>query len=143
MRWLFCYRAIGTSGGIVISTDTWKYIIDKLDDDSIYEALQSTAKVAFAILSQNDIPLTINNFIDIIFNRAGLYWGTYSHFHHSNDDSENVSLVFEHQFGIKWSRAVGKAFCQFFNDQFGLRTELNASARNIKIIVITNNSTTS
>jgi hypothetical protein len=138
MRWLFCYRAIGTAGGIVISTGTWKDIIEKMDEDSLLNSLESTAKVAFAILSQNDISLNVDNFIDAIFYRAALYSGTYSHFHHFRDGADDdLSLVFEHQFGPRWSRVLGRAFCQFFNEQFGLKTDLVVSDRNVKILVHT------
>jgi hypothetical protein len=137
MRWLFCYRAIGLSGGIVIHPQTWMDIINKMDEESLVESLEHTARISPAILSQNDIPLTVNNLIENIFYKTALYAGNYSHFHHYIDDSDNISLIFEHSYGLKWSRILGKSICQFFNNQFGLATDLQTSPRNIKILIFT------
>jgi hypothetical protein len=135
MRWLFCYRAIGLSGGIVIHPQTWMDIIEKMDEESLVESLEHTARISPAILSQNDIALTMENLIQNVFYKTAMYAGNYSHFHHYLDDSDNMCLVFEHSYGLKWSRILGKSITRFINNQFGLTTDLQTSARNIKIVV--------
>jgi len=141
MRWLFCYRAIGMSGGTVIPVETWKHVINEMNEESLQESLDSGGHIVAAILAQNDIPLTPENLVEHVFYKTSLYAGNYSHFHHYTDHSGNLCLSFEHSFGLKWSKLLGKSICRFFNSQWNLVTDLTASARNIKIVVHTKGTT--
>jgi hypothetical protein len=134
-RWALCYRAIGISGGIIITSETWKDVIEKMDEDYLLGSLDSGGSVAAAVLLQNDIPLTIDNLVKFVFQGLALYAGNYSHFHHYRNDSDDLVLVFEHSFGLKWSKLFGSSICRFFNNQLNIPTDLNTSLKNIKIVV--------
>lgn len=137
LRWLFSYRAIGLNGAIVVPGKTWLDIIEALGEDFLVDAIDHGTSVIAATLTQNDIELTVDNIIKFVFGRISIYSGSILHFHHYRNSSDNLCLVFEHPFGIKWSRALGKSFCRLFNEQFGLRTDLVTSVRNIHIVVHT------
>jgi hypothetical protein len=139
LRWLFLYRAIDIQKAVVIPHETWRQIIELLEEDFLSSALDHGADTVGATLAHIDIQPSIENVIEFIFNKISLYSGTVSHFHHYKDESDNLHLVFEHSLGKKWSVALGKSFCRFFNQQYGLRTDLSTTPRIITITVHTNN----
>lgn len=138
LRWLFLYRAVDINKAVVIPRETWVKVMELLEEDILSRAVDHGGDVVAATLAQNDIEPTIENMIEFVFNKISLYSGTISHFHHYTDKSDNLCLVFEHSFGKKWSGVLGRSFCHFFNEQYQLRTDLKISARNISIIVHTN-----
>lgn len=123
----------------MIPMETWKNVIEVLDEDFLSREMDHGANTVSAILAQNDIPPTVENFIEFIFYGTAVYAGNCSHFHHYRDDSDNLHLIFEHSLGIKWSKALGKSICRFFNEYFEMETELIPSEKNIKIMVHSNN----
>jgi hypothetical protein len=137
VRWLFCHRAIGLSGGIVIPSESWKDVLEKIDEDYLLNSLDTSGKIVASILSQNDIPMTLDNFVKFILYRTVVFSGSVSHFHHYRNESDDMILTFEHSFGIKWSRILGKSVCRFLNSQLDTATDLVASDRNVKIVAHT------
>lgn len=138
LRWLFLYRAVDINRAVVIPRETWAKVMESLEEDVLSSAIDYGGDVVAATLAQNDIEPSIENLVDYVFNKISLYSSTVSHFHHYRDKSDNLCLVFEHSLGKKWSGALGKSFCRFFNEQYDLRTDLTISARNIHIVVHTN-----
>jgi hypothetical protein len=137
LRWLLLYRAIEIQKAVVIPHETWRQIIDVLEEDFLSTALDHGADTVGATLAHVDIQPSIENVIEFIFSKISLYSGTISHFHHYKDECDNLHLIFEHSLGKKWSDALGKSFCRFFNQQYGLRTDLSQTSRIINITVHT------
>lgn len=135
LRWLYLYRAIGVAGAMVISSESWKLVTSKMDDQSLEEIMDYESRIAGAILAQNDIPLTLENLIEHIFSKTGLFSGAFSHFHTATKDSGDLVLSFEHPFGIRWSRLLGGSICKFIGAQWKYDAELTATARNITIMI--------
>jgi hypothetical protein len=138
LRWLFLHRSVEINKAVVIPRETWVKIMEGLEEDFLSSAIDYGGEVVAATLVQNDIEPSLENVIEFIFNKISLYSGTVSHFHYYKDESYNLCLVFEHSFGKKWSDALGKSFCRFFNEQYDLKTDLTVTSRNISIIVHTN-----
>jgi hypothetical protein len=40
-----------------------------------------------------------------------MYAGAYQNFSYYKDEEGHLSLVFKHNFGIKWSRIISSAYC--------------------------------
>jgi hypothetical protein len=67
-----------------------------------------------SIFEQNGIP-TIDNLIKYCFERISLWAGAYNVFRYHTEGSGKIELVFEHKFGIKWSRILGSGFSKLIH----------------------------
>jgi hypothetical protein len=121
--------------GIVVPAESWKDMVEKIDEEYLLNSFDASGKIVASILARNDIALTLDSFIEFILYGTVVYSGSVSHFHHYKDGSDDTILVFEHPFGIKWSKILGKSISRFLNGQFNMATHLVTSARNAKIII--------
>lgn len=112
------YRHVTEQDGIILPHAVFTEIVNLIDEDKLmrlpYE--KGAGDYATAIFAHNNIPLTIDNLVRYVFEGISLWAGTYKTFRYRKDDSGKTELVFEHKYGIKWSKAVGYTFSRFIQN---------------------------
>ena len=72
--------------------------------------------------NHNNLTMNKENFVKHICERLGIWTGHYSFFSHYTDSEGYTCLVFDHKFGIKWSRILANLHATALDRWFGLKT---------------------
>jgi hypothetical protein len=58
-------------------------------------------------------PQTLENTLKVVFDRLLAYGGSYKGYSCQVDKDGNMNLVFQHDYGIKWSRILSEVYTRF------------------------------
>ena len=83
-------------------------MIDHIDETSLLEAFMADTLNLDLFFRTKNIPFTLDNFIKYAGEGTGLHGGIYQHFHYYKDSNGIMTLVYRHNYGIKWSRILSK-----------------------------------
>lgn len=122
------YRHVSEQGGVIIPQKFYAEVVNLIDEDKLMYLLDEMGgkEVITSIFAHNGIPFTIDNLVKYCFESISLWAGTYSSFRYRRDESNKTELVFEHKFGIKWSKAIGYAFSRFIQNTTGCSATFKA-----------------
>jgi hypothetical protein len=67
---------------------------------------------------RDNIPTTIVNFVQYSFGNVAKRAGLFSNFGYYIDEKGFLRLIFEHKFGIKWSKVLSVVFAESLVDLF-------------------------
>src|SRR5579872_4668691 len=110
-KYLQFYTHVEEQHGIILPSEIWKKIVSLTDEKDMIDMLESKGINTFLILFEHsNIPVTIDNLIKHLFGTMSLHAGYYHRFTSQKNKMGCISLVFEHDFGIKWSKIIGTAF---------------------------------
>ncbi|HUL51717.1 MAG TPA: hypothetical protein VLT10_00420 [Verrucomicrobiae bacterium] len=91
---------------MIIPSTIFSHIIKLLPDKALTDlSNQSTHEIIQSIFAHNNIPYTMESMIRFYFEGIGLWSGMYTIFKHYTDMGI-INLVFEHKYGIKWSKVL-------------------------------------
>jgi hypothetical protein len=115
---------------------TWDHkvflsLLDFVDDESkvVEIFLNEGGSNVLSYFNHNNIPITKETFITHICERLGIWTGHYSFFSHYIDSEGYTCLVFDHKFGIKWSRILASLHATALERWFGLKTVTNVTPK--------------
>lgn len=124
-KYLQFYRHVEEQRGIILPAEIWKKVVNLLDEKEMIEMLESAGANTFLILFEhNNIPMTMDNLIKYLFETMSLWAGCYHRFTSQKDRQGYTSLVFEHDFGIKWSNAIGTVFGDVIKKSLNITPEV-------------------
>jgi hypothetical protein len=63
-----------------------------------------------AYFQHNNIPITLDSIIEVAFANVSIASGVCTKFTQHIDEEGYRCLVFDHRYGIKWSRIISKVF---------------------------------
>jgi hypothetical protein len=123
---------------------TWDYkvflaILDLVQDDSkIVDILwnDGSATVKSYFNHNNISSITKENIIKHIYEHIGLWTGQYSLFSHYTDSEGYTCLVFDHRFGIKWSRILASLHSRALDHWLGLKTAANITSKTVVLKIL-------
>jgi hypothetical protein len=108
-RHIVLYRFGKDVKSIIVNGRTFQTIIEQIDENILSEDFTNNAiDYISTFFRAKNIPFTLENLIKYSFEGPGLRGGIYRHFHRYRDNSGLLTLVFRHNFGIKWSRVLSK-----------------------------------
>ena len=110
-KYLQFYSHVEAQRGVILPLPFWKEIIGLVDEKKMIEIFRTvgigTVSTFFELYK---VPRTIDNLTKYFFEGMSLWAGAYWRFTSNTDREGNLRFVFEHDFGIKWSRILGVAW---------------------------------
>jgi hypothetical protein len=131
------YRFAQDTKCIIINSKTFHFIVDQLDEKLLLEDFMANAvDFVSTFFHAKNIPFTLDNFIKYAGEGTGLHGGIYQHFHYYKDSNGIMTLVYRHNYGIKWSRILSKGLSHQIKSMLNYTTtsEILPSSVIIKII---------
>ena len=119
----------------IIPSTVWGTIVDLVEEEKLSKILEQETSSLYAILLHNNIPMTLESCIKYCFEGICLWSGMYCSFRTYKEDSK-IAMVFEHKFGIKWSKALGVAFSNLIAMMHPWQVEFEAYTNTLKITVV-------
>ncbi len=130
------YRHVEEQRGFIVPAKVWKEIVNAVDEKKMVEILESAGTNTFLIVFEhNNVPVTMENLSKYLFETMSLWAGCYHRFSSFTDKEGYLNLVFEHDFGLKWSKAMGFVFADFIQKALGLSTKLKPMSSTMTIKV--------
>lgn len=112
--------------------------LDLIDDESkILNVFWNEGGAnVMAYFNHNNIPVNKENIIKHICERLGIWTGHYTFFNHYTDSEGHTCLVFDHKFGLKWSRILASLHSRPFEHWLGLKTVANITSNTVVLKII-------
>lgn len=60
------------------------------------------------------VPQTLENTLKVVFERLLAYSGSYKGYSCHSDEDGNMNLVFQHEYGMKWSKILSAVYTRFY-----------------------------
>jgi hypothetical protein len=134
-KYVSFYRIAEDMESSVIPAKIWTLMVDLMDEAKLLDILNNEGIGTFySIFLNNSIPLTTENFIKYCCQEIFLWSGMYSSIRQF-ESSRDITLVFEHKFGIKWSRVMASAFSNIIKILLNHSTETQILPNTVKIII--------
>lgn len=102
------YKINADLGGITWDYKAFLSLLDLVEDESkVVDILWNEGGPSImSYFNHNNIGMIKENIIKHLCERIGIWTGHYSFFNHYTDSEGYTCLVFDHKFGIKWSRIL-------------------------------------
>ena len=118
------YRYTTEQKSVVIPSKFYSSMVKTMNEQKQIELMKKLyLEIIPAIFTHNDISFTSDNLIKFCFEGIGLWAGMYNTFSHHVDANGDLCLVFEHSYGIKWSRIIAKSISHFVENVLVCTTE--------------------
>jgi hypothetical protein len=130
------YKYMEMLESCIIPYNQFVKMLDLMDETALISIIDNDGNShAISALKQNHLPITLDTIIEFIFKTGARYSGAYRSFHHYFDDAGCLCLVFDHKFGLKWSRVISAAFSGLIEKAVGIKahTEILPYTVTIKI----------
>lgn len=137
MKHVLFYDMASKMEYIVISPLIHSELLEAVDEKRLTKTVhQAFDTMLMSIFTHNDIDLTLNNSIKYFFEGIALWSGLYTIFKHHTDKEGCMCLVFEHKYGIKWSRILASLFLCLIEDILHLRADQKVLANTLVIRIL-------
>jgi len=133
------FHRMNTDFGCVIhDPKVFLSILDLIHDESkIVEIFWNEGgSTVLSYFNHKNIRITKENIIKYLCERIGIWTGHYSFFSHYTDSEGYTCLVFDHKFGIKWSRILADLHARPFERWLGLKTTTNITSKTVVIKIL-------
>ena len=108
---------------VIIAPPLFQFLLETVDEDGFIKGWNSAmSEITPSIFALYDIEFNLDNLIKHAFRDFGLRVGAFKNFTYSYE-KDNIKLVFEHIYGIKWSRILARSLSEFFEKTFGLEVQ--------------------
>ncbi len=136
-KYLFYYKLVEEQQAVTVSQKAYARIIDELDEDKFRQLVNlSASETVPSLFIHNNIPFTMDNLIKYCFQSSLMWSGAYCNFHFYKDGNDApLCLVFEHRFGLKWSKILGESFSKLISDMLNLDSDFTATPNTLLIRV--------
>ncbi len=119
----------------VIPAKIWISMLDLMDENGLKDVLNNEGVgTIYSIFLNNNVSMTLDNFVKYCCQEICLWAGMYSSFRNFKENG-HVTLVFEHKFGVKWSRVLGETFSNFIRIMLSRPTEFEILPNTVRIKV--------
>lgn len=127
-KYIAFYRYVEESEGVIFPHNFLKEITKLTDEDKLIKVLYETGgmETVPAILAHNNIPITLDSLIKNLFEGISLWAGAYSKCRNYTDKQGCRCIVFEHDFGVKYSRVLGQVLANFITNTIGYHVSVKA-----------------
>lgn len=130
------YRLVEENESSIISSSIWDSIIELIDEEKIKKIMNEEGMShIYSMFVNNNIPVSIDNFVKYSLSEIGIWSGMYSSFREFKEKNGNRVLIFDHRFGIKWSRVLEQIFSNTIRTMLNLPTETEILPTTVKIVI--------
>lgn len=120
----------------IVPSTIWGTIVDLVEDKKLDKILEQEISSLYTILLQNNTLMTLQNCVKYCFEGICLWSGMYCSVR-TFEEKTQITLIFEHKFGLKWSRALGEAFVKLISMMHPRLAKFEAYSNTLKITVPT------
>lgn len=119
----------------IIPSTIWGTIVEIVDEEKLGKILEQKIDSLYTILLHNNKPLTLQGCIKYCFEGICLWSGMYCSVR-TFEEKSVTSVIFEHKFGLKWSKALGDAFVRLISMMHPRPARFEAYSNTLKIIIL-------
>ena len=120
------YKHTAKTGCTIIPPNVYSFCLDAIDEEKMIEVIKKYGYDSYgSLFSHSNIPMTRENLIRICFEEVAIWSGACSFFDQRLDEQGNTWLVFDHRYGIKWSRILASAYSEMIQQTLQRPTEQN------------------
>lgn len=113
-KYVSFYKYVEQDGSLIIPSRSVNFFIENIDEEKWIEEYTDTLEeiVPFFFL-ELQAEQTTENTLKVVFDRLLVYGGSYKGYSSHVDNDGYLNLVFRHEYGMKWSRILSRAYTQF------------------------------
>lgn len=132
------YRRTEETEHLSVEPRQWAVFLEMMDEKKPIEAMKSdgNANNIIAYFKHNNIPLTTDSLIKTVFENVAQWTGMCNKFRQYIDDQGYRHLIFDHRYGIKWSRIVSDVFSDLIKDTLGFPSEVSLLHNTFEIKIL-------
>lgn len=120
---IFFYRYVSEHECMIIPSTIYSDMIYTLPEKTLVDLVSRTiSEMVQSIFAHNNISYTMDNMVKFYFESVGLWSGLYNIFKRYSDMG-STSLVFEHKYGIKWSKIIAQSISNLMKETLNLSSE--------------------
>lgn len=125
----------------IVTSRQFAAFLEMFDEDRAVEIMKKDGTEAnVAYLHHHNIPVTLDSIMDVCFANLTPAAGVITKFSHYVDENGFRCLVFDHRYGIKWSRIISKVFSYVLEQTCNIHASVDLLPNTI-IMKITRNET--
>lgn len=133
------YRIMDELDRNIIPQNVFAAMLEIMDEEELCKIMKNkSVSSLYSICAHNGIPLTLDNIQKYLFQQIGLWTGMFSAFHSYIDRDKTINLTFEHRYGIKWSRALGRTFSVMLENMLSVKISCEIMGNTIRIKILEN-----
>lgn len=122
--WVSFYRYVEELECTPIPREIFQLMLDASDEKQMAGWLgKAVNEVWPSVMIHESVPKTIRDYIQFAYGYTGNKAAVYSSFKLQEDPSENLVLIFQHKYGIKWSRILAEVFSDSLKNSFNVKIE--------------------
>lgn len=131
------YKRAEEYGSAVIASTQFSVFIELMDEEKVTEIMQTDATATMiAHFQHNNIPIRLDTVIEIAFANVALISGVCTKFSQHRDAEGYRLLVFDHRYGIKWSRIISRVFSYLLKQTCNIETSAKLLPQTISIKIL-------
>jgi hypothetical protein len=125
---------------VAIPAQIYKLMLDNMNEQiGIGWLKKAVHEIWPSVMIHDNIPTDIENFVEHSFVITAKSAGLFSMFKKHYDEKGFLCLVFEHEYGIKWSRMISEVFAESLIDLFKVKVERSVLPSTVLIRVLEKN----
>ncbi|HEX2230903.1 MAG TPA: hypothetical protein VHG34_01810 [Nitrososphaeraceae archaeon] len=113
-KYITFYKYVEQDRSLIIPSRSVHFFIQNIDEDKwIEEYIYTLEEIVPFFFIELKTPQTLENTLKVVFDRLLAYGGSYKGYSCQVDKDGNMNLVFQHDYGIKWSRILSEVYTRF------------------------------
>ena len=136
-RHVHFYKIMDEIGRNMIPHNVFASMLEIMDEDKLCSIMENQSiPIIYSIFTHSGITLSLDNIEEHFFQQAGLWSGMYSAFHSHIEPDKTINLTFEHKYGTKWSRALGRMFSSIIKNLLGIQAHYEIMGNTVKVMIL-------
>lgn len=134
-KYVSFYRLVEELECTIIPSKLWGPMVDNVEEEKLFNLFNNEGVGAiYSIFLNNNVPMTLDNFIKYCFQEICLWAGMYSSFRVFKENGQ-ITLLFEHKYGPKWSKLLGNTFTTLIKIMLNHKAESQVLPNTVRITV--------
>jgi hypothetical protein len=139
-KWVHFFRYSEEQRTVTLAIENFQELIESTDKRIFINVLRDNlANLIPAVFMQRNIPFTVDNLIDYEFKAFGVIGGAYQGFSCYKDTEGDITLVFRHRYGPKWSKILDATMPQHVSSVLNCSVSSIATPYAVKIKLLEKN----
>jgi hypothetical protein len=113
-KYITFYKYVEQDSSLIVPSRSVHFFIENIDEDKWIDEYSSMLQeiVPFFFLELKAAQ-TLENTLKVVFDRLLAFGGSYKGYSCHVDKNGNMNLVFQHEYGVKWSRILSAVYTRF------------------------------
>lgn len=131
------YRRAKELECVALTGNDFRFILDNMDEEKMLEHFKSNlTDLIPAALNERKIPATLEKLIEYEYAQMAINAGIIYKFTSYHDEDGLFCLLFQHRFGIRWSRILAEGHTYQIKKLFDIYTRYTISPSNVVITIL-------